>query len=51
MPLQSPIQLTPEEDADLRDAEAEVERGDIASPEEVRAMWAKHGLDIPPSQI
>jgi hypothetical protein len=39
---QPPIQLTPEEEADL--AEAEIERGEIATPEEVRAMWAKHGL-------
>jgi hypothetical protein len=40
---QPPIQLTPEEDADLAEAEAEIERGELATPEEVRAMWAKHG--------
>ncbi len=41
---QPPIQLTAEEEADLAEAEAEVERGELATPEEVRAMWAKHGL-------
>jgi hypothetical protein len=41
---QPPIQLTPEEDADLAEAEAEIERGELATAEEVRAMWAKHGL-------
>jgi hypothetical protein len=39
---QPPIQLTPEEEADL--AEAEIERGDLATTEEVLAMWEKHGL-------
>ena len=38
------IQLTPEEEADLAKAEAEIERGELATQEEVRAMWAKHGL-------
>ena len=38
------IQLTAEEEADLAEAEAEIERGELASPDEVRAMWAKHGL-------
>ena len=41
---QPPIQLTPAEEADLAEAEAEIERGELATPEEVRAMWAKHGL-------
>jgi hypothetical protein len=41
---QPPIQLTTEEETDLAEAEAEVERGELATPEEVRAMWAKHGL-------
>jgi hypothetical protein len=40
---QPPLQLTPEEEADLAEAEAEIERGELAAPEEVRAMWAKHG--------
>jgi len=39
---QPPIQLTAEEEADLAAAEAEI--GELASDEEVRAMWAKHGL-------
>jgi hypothetical protein len=51
MPSEPPIQLTPEEEADLREAEAEIERGEIASSEEVRTMWAKHGLRIPPSKV
>ena len=41
---QPPIQLTAEEEADLAAAEAEIGRGELASDEEVRAMWAKHGL-------
>jgi hypothetical protein len=31
-------------DEDLREALAEAERGDFASDEEVRAVWAKFGL-------
>jgi hypothetical protein len=41
---QPPIQLTPAEDADLAEAEAEIARGELASTDDVRAMWAKHGL-------
>jgi len=41
---QPPIQLMEAEEADLAAAEAEIERGELASNEEVRAMWAKHGL-------
>ncbi|WP_426615030.1 hypothetical protein [Bradyrhizobium sp. McL0616] len=41
---QPPIQLTAAEDADLAEAEAEIARGEFASADEVRAMWAKHGL-------
>ena len=37
------LELTPEEEAGLAEAEAEIERGEVATPEEVRAMWAKHG--------
>jgi hypothetical protein len=40
---QPPIQLTSEEEADLAAADAEIARGDLASAEEVRAMWTKHG--------
>jgi hypothetical protein len=39
---QPPIQLTPAEEADL--AEAEIARGELASVDEIHAMWAKHGL-------
>jgi hypothetical protein len=35
--------LTPEEEADLDEAEAEIARGDIASEDEVNAVWKKHG--------
>ncbi|MDI3564508.1 hypothetical protein [Bradyrhizobium sp. Arg816] len=41
---QPPIQLTAAEEADLTEAEAEIARGELASADEVRAMWAKHGL-------
>jgi hypothetical protein len=37
-------ELTPEEKADIDQALAEVERGELATDEEVRAMWAKYGL-------
>jgi predicted transcriptional regulator len=36
--------LTPEERAAIAESEAEVERGEFASDEEVRAVWAKFGL-------
>jgi hypothetical protein len=35
------IQLTAEEERDLAEALAEVERGEIASDEAMRALWAK----------
>lgn len=41
---QSPIQPTPEDEADSAAAEAEIERGEFATSEEVRARWEKHGL-------
>ncbi|MBK3665957.1 hypothetical protein JJE66_32645 [Bradyrhizobium diazoefficiens] len=41
---QPPIQLTAAEETDLAEAEAEIARGELASVDEVRAMWAKHGL-------
>lgn len=41
---QSVIQLTPEEEADLAEADAEIERGEFATDEQMRAIWAKHGL-------
>jgi hypothetical protein len=41
---QPPYLLTPEEEADLDASIAEAERGDFASDDEVRTIWAKHGL-------
>ncbi len=35
------IQLTPEECADLTEADAEIERGEFASDEEIKALWTK----------
>ena len=37
-----PIQLTPEEEADLAEAEAEADRGEFATDEEVQAIFAKY---------
>ncbi len=37
-----PIQLTPEEERDLTEALAEAERGEFASDEAMRALWAKY---------
>ncbi len=36
-------QLTPEEEADLAASDAEVARGEFATDEQIRAIWAKHG--------
>ena len=36
--------LTAEERADILEAKAEVERGEFATDNELRAIWAKHGL-------
>ncbi len=41
---QPPYELTAEEAADMDAPLAEAERGEFATDEEVRAMWAKHGL-------
>jgi predicted transcriptional regulator len=41
---QPPYVLTPEEEADIDASLAEAELGEFATDEEVRAMWAKHGL-------
>jgi hypothetical protein len=35
--------LTPEEEADLAASDEEVARGDFATDEDIRAIWAKHG--------
>jgi hypothetical protein len=40
---QPPIPLTGEEEADLDGSLAEAERGEFATDEEVRAIWAKYG--------
>jgi predicted transcriptional regulator len=36
--------LTPQEQADLDASLAEAQRGEFATDEDVRAVWAKHGL-------
>jgi hypothetical protein len=36
--------LTLEERADLDEADAEIERGEFATDEQVRAVWAKYDL-------
>jgi len=41
---QPPYELTAEEAANVDASVAEAERGEFATDEEVRAMWAKHGL-------
>jgi hypothetical protein len=41
---QPPYILTSEEHADLDEAEAEIARGELASDEEVDAMWAKYDI-------
>jgi hypothetical protein len=37
-------QLTPDDEADLDEADAEIARGEFATDEQVLAMWAKHAL-------
>lgn len=41
---QPPYELTPEETADLDASLDEASKGEFATDEEVRAVWAKHGL-------
>ncbi|HEY8033803.1 MAG TPA: hypothetical protein VIF02_15890 [Methylocella sp.] len=38
------VQLTAEEKASLEASLAQAERGEFATDEAVRAIWAKHGL-------
>ncbi len=38
------IQLTPDEEADLREADAEIARGEFATDEEIEAIRAKYRL-------
>jgi hypothetical protein len=40
---QPPYVLTPEEETDLDASIAAEERGEFATDEEIRAIWAKHG--------
>lgn len=37
-------QFTPDEEAEQDESEEAERRGDFATDEEVRAIWAKHGL-------
>jgi hypothetical protein len=39
-----PVSLTPEEQAVIAHSKAAAARGEFATEEEVRAVWAKHGL-------
>ena len=41
---QSAIQMSPEEEASFDESLAQAERGEFASDDEIRALWAKHGL-------
>jgi hypothetical protein len=41
---QAAIQLTAEEEASFEESIGQAERGDFATDEQVRAIWAKHGL-------
>ncbi|OHV16007.1 hypothetical protein BK022_15035 [Methylorubrum extorquens] len=40
---QSVILLTPEEEADLAESDVEEARGDFATEDQMRAIWAKYG--------
>jgi hypothetical protein len=39
-----PVPLTPEEQAAIAASKAAASRGEFATDEQVRAVWAKHGL-------
>jgi hypothetical protein len=41
---QPAVQLTAEEEASLEESIRQTERGEFATDEEVRAIWAKYGL-------
>jgi hypothetical protein len=41
---ESVYRLTPEEEASFADSRAQAARRDFASDEQIRAIWAKHGL-------
>ena len=38
------VQLSAEEEASLAESLAQADRGEFATDEQVRAIWAKHGL-------
>ena len=40
----SVVQLDPEDEASFDESFAQAERGEFATEEQVRAIWAKHGL-------
>lgn len=40
---QSVLKLTPEEEADLAESDAEEARGEFATEDQMRALWAKYG--------
>ena len=41
---ETPVPLTPEEQAAITVSKAAAARGELACDEQVRAVWAKHGL-------
>ena len=41
---QPPLQLTAEEEASFEEYLAQADRGEFATDEQMRAIWAKHGL-------
>jgi predicted transcriptional regulator len=41
---QPPLQLTAEEEASFEESLAQADRGEFATDEQMRAIWAKHGL-------
>lgn len=40
----SVVQLTAEEEASFDESYAQAARGEFATDEQIRAIWAKHGL-------
>ncbi|MGA2795402.1 MAG: hypothetical protein ABSE69_18145 [Roseiarcus sp.] len=41
---QPAVQLTADEEASFEESLAQADRGEFATDEQVRAIWAKHGL-------
>jgi hypothetical protein len=41
---QPAVQLSAEEEASFEESLAQADRGEFATDEQVRAIWAKHGL-------